>query len=95
MEDNKDTENILCDTKRLPPVIYFTRAIIHKQNTLFRGTKNRDITFSPKYASDWISRSESHFSLKLFIGLDSSIRDLVDFRGWKMGSIFSKIWKAN
>ena len=35
----------------------------------------------------------SHFSLKIFIGLDSSIRDLVNFGGRKIELTFSKILK--
>ena len=35
----------------------------------------------------------SHFPSKIFVGFDSSIRDLVDFRSRKMEITFSKIWK--
>ena len=38
------------------------------------------------------NKIEKPFSRQIFIGLDSSIRDLVDFGGRKMGSTFSKIW---
>ena len=82
----------LCDTERLPPVNYFTRAIIHKKTHLFRK-KNNKVTFSKKYSSDWISQSEKSLLPKKIHRNREPIQDLTDSRGSENGFIFPRLQK--
>ena len=47
----------------------------HYSFIFFRQQQNRKVTFSKTYSSGWTPRSEKSLFLKIFIGLDSSIRD--------------------
>ena len=82
-----------CDTKRLSSVNYVTRAIIHGKNNSVREKKIEMQFFPTNIHRIGFPDPKSHFSQKMLIGLDSSIRDFADCGGRKMESTFSKTLK--
>ena len=68
------------------------KAIIQEKNTLFHEQKIEISLLAKKIHRIGFLNPKSHFSQKIFIGLDSSIRDLVDFGSRKMEFTFSGIW---
>ena len=74
--------------KIAPCELFYKSNYLRNKQTLFRKTTIRNVTFSKQICIGL------DFSIrKVSIGFDSSIRDLVDFRNRKMGSICSKILK--